>query len=139
MSALAKIVGAGVDNDGALLNISLLQDPTQQIQSYANNAVGTNQLHEVVGQGTLSIALSISLNIAHVANMTLGIAGSAVLLAVRVDWERVREASPRERTPGATANKYSQWGPAEVQPLVLSPKVWTWKPRLALGSLPVMS
>ena len=26
-----------------------------------------------------------------------------------------------------------------MQPLVLSPKVWMWKPRLALGSLPVMS
>jgi hypothetical protein len=26
-----------------------------------------------------------------------------------------------------------------VQPLVLSPKVWMWKPRLALASLPVMS
>ena len=26
-----------------------------------------------------------------------------------------------------------------MQPLVLSPKVWMWKPRLALASLPVMS
>ena len=33
----------------------------------------------------------------------------------------------------------SQWGPADVQPLVLSPNVWMWKPRLALASLPVMS
>lgn len=26
-----------------------------------------------------------------------------------------------------------------MQPLVLSPKVWMWKPRLALASLPVIS
>ena len=32
-----------------------------------------------------------------------------------------------------------QCGPALVQPLVLSPKVWTWMPRLALASLPVTS
>lgn len=32
-----------------------------------------------------------------------------------------------------------KWGPAEVQPLVLSPKVWMWKPLKALGSFPVIS
>lgn len=32
-----------------------------------------------------------------------------------------------------------QCGPAEVQPLVLSPKVWMWKPRFALESWPVRS
>lgn len=35
--------------------------------------------------------------------------------------------------------RYAQWGPAEVQPLVLSPKVWMWKPRFALGSWPERS
>lgn len=34
---------------------------------------------------------------------------------------------------------HSQWGPAEVQPLVLSPNWWTCMPRSALGSLPVTS
>jgi len=32
-----------------------------------------------------------------------------------------------------------KWGPAEVQPLVLSPNVWTWKPLEALASLPLIS
>jgi hypothetical protein len=31
-----------------------------------------------------------------------------------------------------------QWGPADVQPLVLSPNWWTCMPRLALASWPVM-
>jgi len=32
-----------------------------------------------------------------------------------------------------------KWGPADVQPLVLSPNWWTCMPRLAFGSLPLMS
>jgi len=34
---------------------------------------------------------------------------------------------------------HSQCGPAEVQPLVLSPNWWTCMPRSAFASLPVMS
>ena len=32
-----------------------------------------------------------------------------------------------------------KWGPAEVQPLVLSPNSWMWKPLWALASQPVIS
>lgn len=32
-----------------------------------------------------------------------------------------------------------KWGPAEVQPFVLSPKAWTWNPLKAFGSQPVIS
>lgn len=53
--------------------------------SYANDAVGANQLDKLVGDGTLGIALSISLDVAEVTNVTGLIRGSTVSLAEGVD------------------------------------------------------
>lgn len=68
--------------------------------------------------------------------MTLLILGSTMRLAVGVDcWESIST----ESISGLFSTRWDiQWGPADVQPLVLSPKAWIWMPRLALGSLPVM-
>lgn len=56
--------------------------------SYANDAVGANQLDKVVGDGALGIALSISLDVAEVTNVTGLIRGSSVGLVEGVDCRR---------------------------------------------------
>lgn len=55
--------------------------------TYANNAVGTNQLDERVSNGTLGIALAISLNVSEITNVTGLVGRSAVGLVVRVDYD----------------------------------------------------
>jgi hypothetical protein len=51
----------------------------------ANNAVGTNQLDERISNGTLGIALAISLNVSEITNVTSLVRRSAVGLVVRVE------------------------------------------------------
>ena len=46
----------------------------------------TNQLDLGVGDGTLGIALSVSLKVAQVANVAVGVFWSTVALAEWVDW-----------------------------------------------------
>jgi hypothetical protein len=53
--------------------------------SYANDAVGANQLNKLVGDGSLGIALSISLDVAEVTDVTGLIGGSTVSLVEGVD------------------------------------------------------
>jgi|SRR5687767_2904628 hypothetical protein len=55
-------------------------------RTYANDAVGTNELDEVVGHGALGVALTISLDVAEITDMASLIGGSTVGLAVRVDY-----------------------------------------------------
>jgi len=49
--------------------------------------VGTNQLDERVSNGTLGIALTISLNVSEITNVTSLVRRSAVGLVVRVDYD----------------------------------------------------
>lgn len=64
----------------------------------------------------------------------------AVSLVVGVDYTLGLEAFHGSSSRCDELGRFDiQWGPADVQPLVLSPKVWMWKPRLALGSWPAMS
>jgi len=67
---LSEIISAGVDDDGA-----------------AKDALRSDELDQLVGDGTLSVTLTISLEVAQVANVTLAVRWSAVGLAVRVDWQ----------------------------------------------------
>lgn len=69
---LAKIVSAGVDDDGA-----------------ADDALGANELDEVVGHGALGVALGIGLNVAQVTNMAVLVGPVAVGLAMGVDCEGI--------------------------------------------------
>ena len=68
VATLAKVVGASVDNNGA-----------------AEDALGTDQLDELVANGALGIALAVSLEVAQVTNVALLVLGGTVGLAVRVD------------------------------------------------------
>lgn len=49
--------------------------------------MGTNQLDERVSNGTLGIALAISLNVSEITNVTGLVRRSAVGLVVRVDYD----------------------------------------------------
>ncbi len=67
--------------------------------TYANDAVGANQLDEAVRDGALGVALAVSLNVAEIANVTGLIGGSTVGLAVGVDWEREHVLSANHARP----------------------------------------
>ena len=69
-------VGAGVDDDGA-----------------AEDALGADQLDELVGDGALGVALGVGLEVAQVTDVALGVGGGAVGLVVGVDWWEERGVS----------------------------------------------
>lgn len=68
VATLAKVVSAGVDDNGA-----------------ANDALGANQLDQLIGDGSLSIALAVSLEVAQVTDVALLVAGGTVGLVVGVE------------------------------------------------------
>ena len=70
--ALAEVVSAGVDDDGA-----------------AEDALGADQLDVLVRDGALGVALGVGLEVAQVADVALAVGGGAVGLVVGVDckWE----------------------------------------------------
>jgi hypothetical protein len=70
--ALSKVIGAGVDDNSA-----------------AKNALGADQLDELVRDGALGVALGVGLEVAQVADVALAVGGGAVGLVVGVDWRRV--------------------------------------------------
>lgn len=74
--ALAEVVGAGVDDDGA-----------------AEDALGADQLDELVRDGALSVALGVGLEVAQVTDVALAVGGGAVGLVVGVDWWEERGVS----------------------------------------------
>lgn len=128
MAAPAEVVDSGVDDDGT-----------------ADDALGADQLDELVLDGTAGVALRVRVEVAEVANVAVLVARGAVLLVVGVDYGTIRYRVPvcfgyteqPRRGREISSDHDVQWGPAEVQPLVLSPKVWMWKARLVLGSLPL--
>jgi hypothetical protein len=86
--------------------------------TYANNALGADQLDKLVRGCALGITLGIRLDVSEITNVADLIGGSTVSLAMWVDY----------RDPLSALSKLVcfskmclQWGPAEVQPLVLSP------------------
>lgn len=57
-----------------------------QRKTYAQNALGTDQLDKLVLNGAVGIALGIGLEVTKVTNVTVGISGSTVGLAEGVDY-----------------------------------------------------
>jgi len=86
--------------------------------TYANNTLWADQLDELVLNGANTVALSIGLEVAKVTNMADLIGRSAMCLSVWVDC--IISISPATHTL-FLYRCHSQWGPADVQPLVLSP------------------
>lgn len=61
--------------------------PRKKKKTYAENALSTDQLDELVLGGAVGIALGIGLEVAQVADVALSVAGGAVGLAEGVDWQ----------------------------------------------------
>lgn len=54
--------------------------------TYANDALGANELDQLVLDAALGVALAVGLEVAEITDVTLLVAGGAVGLVVRVDW-----------------------------------------------------
>ena len=60
----------------------------------AEDALGADQLDELVGDGALGVALGVGLEVAQVADVALAVGGGAVGLVVGVDCaERKKESA----------------------------------------------
>ena len=69
MSTLAEVVSSSVNDNSA-----------------ANDALGANQLDQLVCGAALSVALAVGLEVAQVTDVALVVFGRAVRLVVGVDW-----------------------------------------------------
>ena len=69
MSALAKVVSSSVNDNGA-----------------TNDALGANQLDQLVRSAALSVTLAVGLEVTQVTDVALVVFGRAVRLVVGVDW-----------------------------------------------------
>jgi len=68
VTTLAKVIGTGVNDEGT-----------------TQNALGADQLDKLVLHGAVGVALGISLEVAKVTDVTFGVRGSTVSLAVGVE------------------------------------------------------
>ena len=102
--------------------VSLYIVGKSRTETYANDALGANQLDQLIGDGSLSIALAVSLEVAQVTDVALLVAGGTVGLVVGVDYLYICLSMQRSHVGTGRAPQNSQWDPADVQPFVLSPK-----------------
>lgn len=106
VSSLAEVVGAGVDDDGALgvlawslVLLFLCQLNSEKIaaggvgggaaggMTYADDAIRADELDQLVGGGAGGVSLGISAEVAEVTNVALLVGRGTVVLATGVDWE----------------------------------------------------
>jgi hypothetical protein len=55
-------------------------------KTYTNNALGSNQLDQLVGVASLGVALAVSLEVAQITDVTLLVVGCTVGLVLGVDY-----------------------------------------------------
>ena len=69
--------------------------PQQERRTYANDALRSNELDELVGDGALGVALAVGLDVSEITNVALLVGRGTVGLAVGVDykWKSVPSAS----------------------------------------------
>lgn len=58
-------------------------------KTHANNAILPNQLHQLIGDGALGVAVGVGLEVAQIADVTLVVGGGAVRLAEGVDFVKL--------------------------------------------------
>jgi len=114
-AALAEIVSAGVDNDGALLQVNNCLRKALA-KTYANDALRADELDELVGHRALGVTLGIRLDVAEVADVAVLVGRGAVSLVVGVDCaiglrvsEEVGESGTTRGTYSAGQQKCSRW------------------------------
>lgn len=110
MSSLAEVVGAGVDDDGALsvlafcLLLSLRPPSSEELargvggrwgrgsrageKTYADDAIRADELDQLVGGGAGGVSLGIGAEVAEVTNVALLVGRGTVVRATGVDWGR---------------------------------------------------
>lgn len=109
--ALAEVVGAGVDDDGALFQhqeSGLLGGLRWEKgvrglgegETYAQDALRADQLDQGVGVGAFGAALAVGLDVAEVADVAFGVGGGAVGFGEGVDWWVRRMDGQRKRLYG---------------------------------------
>ena len=86
MATLAEIVGASMNDNGALVT-SQHQGiwKKEKEETYADDALGADQLDQLVCDTSLRIALTISLEVAQVTDVALLVLGGTVCLVVGVE------------------------------------------------------
>jgi hypothetical protein len=85
VTTLAEIVGASVDNNGALLRLVSMNQNIMKERTYANDALRSNELDQLVLNASLSVTLGIGLEVTKVTNVALLVLGGTVGLVVGVD------------------------------------------------------
>jgi hypothetical protein len=119
---LSEVIGATVNDDSALSGLLASMLRHKVASAYSENALGSDQLNERVLNRAVRIAIGIGLDVSEVTNVTVAVARGAVVLPMRVDCHFVSIMSIA-RLACIRAYSSLQCGPADVQPLVLSPKV----------------
>lgn len=87
--ALTEVIGASMDNDGALQECQhsrIIYRYSWKVRStYSDDTVGSNELNLLVLHGTLGVALAVRLDVSKVTYVSGLIGGSTVSLAMGVD------------------------------------------------------
>jgi hypothetical protein len=84
VASLAKIINTGVDDNGALGDVSN-RHFSITYSTYSNDALWADQFDELIGGASLGISLTIIFQVAQVTNMAHLVFRSAVFLSVWVD------------------------------------------------------
>lgn len=111
-------------------------------KTHADDAILSNELDQLISHASLRVTLAVGLEVAQVADVAVVVGGSAVVLVVGVDFWTLA-TDPTHSDSQSTGCKMKgeeniQCGPADVHPLVLSPKACTCMPRSAFASCPLM-
>lgn len=87
MTSLTKIVGVAVHDNGALDLTSALFPKLENVwkKAYSQDALGPDQLDQVVHNRSLRVALAICLKVSQITNMSFGVRWPAVVLLERVE------------------------------------------------------
>jgi hypothetical protein len=94
VTTLTEIISSGVD-DNSTLRKSVEAYENLFKWTYADNALGADQLDELISGGALAIALTIGLEVAKVTNMASLISWCTVCLAVGVDYSMLHQPGSR--------------------------------------------
>jgi hypothetical protein len=87
VATLAEVVSAGMGDDSTLGKVSWFEASRNDFHwaTYANDALGPDELDQLVGHGALGVALAIGIDVSKVTNMAGLVHTISVGRVVRVD------------------------------------------------------
>ena len=96
VAALAVVVGADVDNDGAADNrVGADERDLLVCGGSAGRSLPLHSAPRLTGDVNIGVARAVGLDIAEVTNVTVGVGGTAVVLAMRVKVRAGRSTAVR--------------------------------------------